>query len=272
MPHLADSSIDLIVTSPPYWVDPGDTYLGPALLAAQGGGTPQTYPDFLGSLRRCFAECHRVLKPGRFCAVNVAPTLVQGRLCPLPFHLVGLLEEVGLVLHQDLVWRRWRGWDKRAGHLVRRPYPGYFFPNRVLEYVLIFAKPGGTPMYLNRTQRERERSRIPTQGELFTHEIANNLWNILPVPPKTSAHPCPFPEELAHRLVTLYSYAGETVLDPFLGSGTTAKVAKLTGRGYVGYEPNLVFLQLARERLRETVLHRQRRVCRFETLPEPDHH
>ena len=275
MAALPDDSVDLIVTSPPYWVAPDDIGMVPAQLKDNSGDTPQNYEELLALLSRCYAECLRVLKPGRVCAVNVATTIIDGTFFPLPFHLVPLMESLGWRMKEDLIWRRWRGWDKRGGVVIQKPYPGYFYPNRIFEYVLLFTKPGGPPTYANRTEVEREASRIPVDDLLF-HELNNNIWNILPVQPQCrtkgadgTVHPCQYPEELAYRLITLYSYKGDVVLDPFTGSGTTLKVADLTGRRWVGYEPNPDFRRLAAERFRtERTIHRQRRITRFETLPE----
>ena len=264
MPQVPDASVSLMLTSPPYWVDPTDTYLGPALLRDTRGGTPQTYEQLLALLKRCFEECLRVIKPGGVLAVNVASTRVKGRLYPLPFDLALLLQKQGWRMKEEIIWRRWRGWDRRAGHLIRHPFPGYFFPNRVFEYVFVFHKPG-PPLYAGRTQEEKEASRLVID-DLYVHETANNIWNILPVQPGTSRHPCPFPEELAYRLVSLYSYRGDVVLDPFAGSGTTLKVARLLQRRWVGYEQNPVFADLARHRVQEGMLARQRRVTRFVNL------
>ena len=266
-------SVDLIVTSPPYWVRPDDPLLAPALLRDGEQGTPEDYQGLLDLLSRCFTECYRVLKPGGIACVNVASTIVKDRLYPLPYHLVPLLEKVGFVMKESIIWRRWRGWDHRGGVLIQKPYPGYFFPNRVHEYVLVFSKPG-PPIYQGRTQDERQRCRVPVDALLF-HEINNDMWNILPVQPlrRTQTpeglrHPCPFPEELAYRLIALYSYAGDLVLDPFTGSGTTAKVAHLLSRRFVGYEVNPAFIALAQERLKETAIERQKKVARFVAVEE----
>jgi len=276
MTELADNSIDLIVTSPPYWVDTKDAFLAPAAPRSlprtrpATRGVPDTYPlptynAFLEWLERCFAECYRVLKPGRFCAVEVATTLVHKQMFALPFHLVGRLEKIGFQFHQDIQWHRWRGWDRRGGVLIQHPYPGYYYPNRVLEYILVFVKPGQAKLFAGRSPAQRESSRIAID-DLYTKEIGTNLWHVAAVQPHSLQHPCPFPEELAYRLITLYSYRGDKVLDPFLGSGTTAKVARLTGREYYGYEVNPAFLKLARRRLREPTLQRQDWISRFQRL------
>ncbi len=277
MTELVENSIDLIVTSPPYWIDPNDKALGPALLRNDKRDTPQTYDELVALLERCFAECLRVLKPGGIAAVNVASTLVKGRYFALPFHLATLLEKQGWTIKEEIIWRRWRGWDRRGGVVIQNPYPGCFYPNRIFEYVLLFSKPGGPSIYQNRTSEEKEASQIIVDDLLY-HEINNNIWNILPVQPQQRSkaantlrpHPCPYPDELAYRLITLYSYKGDVVLDPFSGSGTTAKVASLTGRQFVGYELNPDFIALTKHRLAtETSLRRERRIARFETLSEP---
>jgi modification methylase len=273
MPELSDGSVDLIVTSPPYWVDPEDPLLKNALLQDGERRTPDSYGALLSFLSECFAECWRTLKPGGFACVNIASTRVKGKLYPLPFDLSVRLLASGWELQDEIVWRRWRGWDKRGGVVIQHPYPGYFYPNRVFEYVLVFRKPG-PPIQEGRSEEAREASRIAVD-HLLLHEVNNSIWNVLPVQPRSRArsaagvsHPCPFPDELAYRLVTLYSYVGDRVLDPFAGSGTTGKVARLTGRRFVGYEVNPAFLALAQERITEPTVRRERRVCRFEELPE----
>ena len=268
MVQVRDNSVDLVVTSPPYWVAPDDPLLQPALLKDGAGDTPQSYGELLSLLERCFAEVWRVLKPGGFACVNVASTLVKGKLYPLPFDLVVRLFVNGWELREEIVWRRWRAWDRRGGVAIQNPYPGYFYPNRVHEYVLVLAKPG-SPIYQGRSEQEREDSRLAMDA-LFYAEVNHSIWHILPehISRRRGGHPCPFPEELAYRLITLYSYKDDLVLDPFTGSGTTAKVAKLTGRRFVGYEANPHFAQVARERLNEPALRRERHLPRFETLPD----
>lgn len=267
MPELGKGSVDLVVTSPPYFVDAGDAFMHPAQLR-DGKEIPESYEALLNFLLRCFGEMFRVLKPGGFCCVNVASTRVRGVLYPLPFDLTIRLMQEGWVFQEEILWRRWRSWDRRAGHLIRNPYPGYYFPNRVFEYVLIFKKPG-PPIYQGRSKREKQDSKYPASDPLYAHEVANSIWNILPVQPQNKGqHPCPFPEELAARLIELYSYKNDVVLDPFMGSGTTGVAAKLLHRQFVGCEANPAFLTVARKRIGDAAtLKRERRICRFEHLP-----
>jgi modification methylase len=267
MKELDDGNVDLIVTSPPYFIPHTDEFMKPALLRGENG-IIEDYNTHLETLESIFVECLRVLKPGGFCAINVASTRVKRMLYPLPFDLTVRLIQQGWEFKEEIIWRRWRGWDKRAGVLIQHPYPGYYFPNRVFEFILIFKKPGA-PIYQGKSEAEREASRIEIDG-LYTKEIAQSIWNILPVlPDEKQGHPCPFPDELAARLIELYSYKGDLVLDPFLGSGTTGKVAHLSGRGFVGYEVNKGFLDLARKRIREPSLQRERHITKYVSLPIP---
>ncbi len=269
MAELADGSVDLVITSPLYFFAPGDPLMTPALLRDEEQNVQATYEDLLALLVRCFAEVRRVLKPGGFCAVNVASTRRYDRgkggpPYPLPFDLCVRMVSGGWELREEIIWRRWRAYDKRAGVLIQKPWPGYYYPNRVFEYLLIFTKPGGPRIYANRTDAEREVSRVEyaaTRDPLYTGEIANGIWSILPVmPAEKGAHPCPYPEELATRVIELYSYKSDLVLDPFLGSGTSGKAARLLGRRFVGYEMNPDFLALARQRIfNEPNLKRDRR-------------
>ena len=200
-------------------------------------------------------------------AVNVANTLVAGKLYPLPYDLALRLLGQGYEFKEELIWRRWRGWDRRGGTLIQKPYTGHFFLNRNHETVLVLKKPGPA-IYENRTDKEREDSRIEID-DLYTKEVSGSIWNILPVPPANKrAHPAPYPEELVYRLISLYSYAGEIILDPFTGTGTTGKVAHLLGRAFVGYEINPEFIPVAKKRMQEKNLYRQRRITRFERLPD----
>ena len=146
----------------------------------------------------------------------------------------------GWEFHQDIVWNKVTGGVKRAGVFIQYRKPGYYYPNIMTEYVLLFRKPGAL---------RRGRTKALDIDELFTRDIANNVWHIAPVPPNAIDHPCPFPEELARRLVVLYSDEGDEVLDPFLGSGQTALAALTHGRRCVGYDIEESYLRLAEARI-----------------------
>jgi len=152
----------------------------------------------------------------------------------VPFDLTCRLVAAGWGFHQDIIWHKSTGGVKRAGVFIQHPYPGYYHPNIMTEYILVFRKPGD-PIFRSATKDSKDAARYP-MGALFTKEIANNVWHVAPVPPGMLEHPCPFPEEIPYRLTQLYSYPGDTVLDPFLGSGQTTKVAFALGRSVVGYD------------------------------------
>ena len=282
MTELADGSVSLVVTSPPYFIDPADTGINPALLRNAGGDIPDDYAALLALLSRCFAEVWRVLKPGGIACVNVASTSVKGTTYSLPADLLVRLRDAGWQVKEELIWRRWRGWDRRAGGLLKQPYPGYYFPNRVHEQVFVLKKPGA-PIYAGKHDDQKWASAVmdavlatrpneSAEKTFYTAELANSIWNISPVLPQRKGadngnHPCPFPEELAYRLIALYSYRGDLVLDPFTGSGTVAKVAHRLARRFIGYELNPAFVTVAAKRVLDgSPVVRERRVARFETV------
>jgi site-specific DNA-methyltransferase (adenine-specific) len=255
--------VDLVVTSPPYWnsIDYDQHTTDPQAWYRTRKGSP--YDEYLDWLSHCFREVFRVLKAGGYCGVVIGTVLYEGRYYPLPYHFVGLMESLGYELEQDIVWHKVTGGAKRAGVTIQHPFPGYYKPNIMTEFIFVFRKPG-PPIYRERTPEEREQSRIPID-DLFKHELANNIWHIAPVPPNTIDHPCPFPEEIPYRLILLYSYRGDLVLDPFAGSGTTLKVALHLGRRAVGYEVKEKYVQLARQRLKEPLNLRRLLIPRYET-------
>ncbi len=252
MPELADGSVALTVTSPPYWnaIDYD--------IHANGNGAEwyrtrqydegfSSYEGYLDLLATIFTEVNRVTKPGGFCAVVIGTVLMKGRHIPVPFDLTARLchEDVGWEFHQDIVWHKTTAGVRRAGSAIQKPYPGYFYPNIMTEYILLFRKPG--PRIYRNLNGARETSRFQID-DVFKRDIANNVWHIAPVPPRVIDHPCPFPEEIPYRLITMYSYAGDTVLDPFVGSGQTTKVANCLDRLAVGYDTESSYVEYAAKR------------------------
>jgi len=243
MKNMPDESVDLIVTSPPYYnaidykmhvENPDKNYRS----------RPKTdYFEYLNFLEKSFRECYRVLKNGKYCSVVVGTVLQDGKHIPLPFDFVKIMQKIGYEFCQDIIWHKCTAGIRRAGSVIQKPYPGYYYPNIMTEYILIFRKQGDE-IYKNKSKEEKEKSKIEIDS-VFTRDIANNLWNIAPVPPRIIAHPCPFPEEIPFRLIKLYSYKGDIVLDPFAGAGTTLKVARYLGRNYVGCEIERKYVQYA---------------------------
>lgn len=253
MPELGSGSIALTVTSPPYWnaIDydvhangDGDEWYRTRRYS-EGFGD---YGEYLDLLARIFAEVHRVTKPGGFCAIVIGTVLLDGEHVPVPFDLTVRMATVGWQFHQDIIWHKTTAGIRRAGSAIQKPYPGYYYPNIMTEYILLFRKPG--PKIYRQANGSREASRFEID-DVFKMDIANNIWHIAPVPPRTINHPCPFPEEIPHRLVSMYSYVGDTVLDPFVGSGQTTKVAAALGRNAVGYDTRREYVDYAQARVTE---------------------
>ncbi len=132
----------------------------------------------------------------------------------------------------------------------------------MLEYILVFRKPGEKRMYVGRTMKEKKRDAMNVDA-VFTRDIANNIWHIAPVPPNQLPHPCPYPEELAYRLIRLFSYTGDLVLDPFAGIGTTLKVAEWAKRNWVGYELKKEYIRYAKKRIPQPVTLRKQLIAEF---------
>ena len=268
MDEVPNESIALVVTSPPYWnaIDYEQHVADPTEWYRTRQGSP--YEEYLDWLRVCFTEVFRKLKPGGFCCVVIGTVLYEGRHYPLPHHFTKLLEDIGYEFHQEIVWNKVTGGVKRAGVTIQNPYPGYYCPNIMTESILIFRRPG-PKIYADRSPEEKERNRLDID-QIFTRELANNVWHIAPVPPNSMPHPCPFPEEIPYRLILLYSYEGDAVLDPFLGIGTTTKVAHALGRDYYGYEVQPQYVEIARKRLEEPLHLREQLICTYEKMPVTD--
>ncbi|MDP2857096.1 MAG: site-specific DNA-methyltransferase [Bacillota bacterium] len=270
MDDLPDGSVALTVTSPPYWNavdydrhadDPGAEYRTRRYSLGF-----EAYHEYLEWFLRISREVFRATKPGGFYTLVVGTVLLDGAHYPVPFHITSRLGGLGWEFHQDIVWHKVTGGVKRAGVFIQKPYPGYYYPNVMTEYILVFRKPG-PPIYSARPEADLQGARTPTL-RLYTNEIANNVWHIPPIPPGHLSHPCPFPEEIPLRLITLYSYPGDLVLDPFCGSGQTLKVAAALGRHFVGYEINEKYVRYAKSRLAEPLsIRAQQLIAVFEKIP-----
>jgi modification methylase len=269
MRELKNDSVALTVTSPPYWnaidydIHASDKQQHYRTRKYALGY--EDYEEYLDWLERIFKEVLRVTRPGGFCAIVIGTVLLNGRHYPVPFDLIARLSRSGWEFHQDIVWHKCTAGVKRAGVTIQKPYPGYYYPNIMTEYILIFRKPG-EPIYKQVTGDEKKQSAFPI-NRLFTMDIANNVWHIAPVPPDMIDHPCPFPEEIPDRLIRLYSYANDMVLDPFAGSGQTLKVAHQLDRQYVGYETIDKYVQLTKARLKgKSAIRPQQLIVRFEKI------
>jgi DNA modification methylase len=234
MHEVESESISLTVTSPPYYNAPFDY--------------PDVYSDYeeeyLKMISRAVDEIYRVTAPGRIVCLVVDDMLVNGEKLPIVADITAIMRQSGFRYRDRIVWVKPKGYSRisrRSGVLIQHPYPMYFYPDNIQESILIFQKGRFDYRYLNYIDSETiERSKIDCK--LFNEEEWNlTVWpitNVLPTNNVLEKGVAAFPEELASRLVRLFSFYGETVLDPFLGSGTTSKVCAALGRNSVGYELN----------------------------------
>jgi len=227
MHEIPDGSIHLVVTSPPYFNAPFDYK-----------DLFKSYGQYLGVLKKVAKELFRVVSVGRIVVLNIDDMLIKGVKYPIVADATKIFQEVGFTYRDRIIWKKPDGYlriSRRSGVLLQHPYPMYFYPDNLLESILIFQK--GKFDYKSIPREIKEKSKINIE------EFTNNKWfmslwemnNVMPGSP-LEKDIAAFPEELPYRAIKLFSYVGETVLDPFLGSGTTMKVARQLGRNSIGIE------------------------------------
>ncbi len=242
MTELADNSVDLVVTSPPYWQI--KDYGAPGQI-----GFGQSLHEYLYDLSRVWAECARALKPGRRLCVNIgdqfARTVIYGRYKIIPLHaeVIAQCESLGLDFLGSIIWQKKTTMNTTGGATIMGSFPHP--PNGIVEldyeYILLFKKPGPPPKIVASVKAASAMTKEEWKLYFAGH------WNFGGA--RQALHEAMFPDELPYRLIRMFSYVGETVLDPFMGSGTTAKVAVENGRSAWGYEINPDFLPLIREKV-----------------------
>ena len=246
---LPDNSVALVVTSPPYFV--GKEYevavTGDPNTRAAAGGVPESYLDYLQMMRDVFAECVRVLEPGGRIAVNVA-NLGRKPYRSLSADVISILQDdLGLLLRGEIIWHKadgatgslaWGSWRLAANPVLRD----------ITERVVVASK--------GRFDRAYPKSRaglgLPHESTLSADDFMEatlDVWRIDSESARRVNHPAPFPIELPRRLIDLYTYKGDVVLDPFLGSGTTVVAAERTERRGIGFDLDEEYVKIARKRV-----------------------
>jgi site-specific DNA-methyltransferase (adenine-specific) len=242
MGELKDKSVHLIVTSPPYWQlkDYGtDIQIG----------FNDSYENYINNLNLVWSECFRVLQEGCRLCINIgdqfARSVYYGRYKVIPIHseIIRFCETVGFDFMGQIIWQKQTTMNTSGGGAVMGsfPYPRNGIVKLDFEYVLLFKKQGNAP----KPTKEQKDNAVMTNEEWNTY--FNGHWYFNGV--KQDKHLAMFPEELPARLVKMFSFPIETVLDPFMGSGTTALVAKKLNRNSVGYEINPEFIPLIKEKI-----------------------
>ena len=242
MRAVDDCSVALVVTSPPY-------FAGKEYEAALGEGhVPGSYLEYLAMLRDVFAECRRVLEPGGRLAVNVA-NLGRKPYRSLAGDVVQILQDdLTLLLRGEIIWQKARG---ATGSIAVGSYLSAANPvlRDVTERVVVASK-GRFDRAISRADRERRG--LPFENTISKDEFFASTLDVWEIPPEHArrvGHPAPFPVALPERLIQLYTYRGDVVLDPFLGSGSTAVAAIRTERRYVGYDTDPAYVALAEARI-----------------------
>ena len=230
MDELPDSSVHLMVTSPPYNVK-------------KEYDEDLSLEQYRELLRSVFRETYRVLVTGGRACVNVA-NLGRRPYIPLHRYIIEDMEALGFLMRGEILWNKgssaspstaWGSWKSAANPVLRD----------VHEYILVFSKQS----FARKRQKHHENT---IRKEDFL-EWTRSVWSFPAVPARTVGHPAPFPEELPRRLIELYTYKGDVVLDPFCGSGTTCLAALKAGRHFVGFDISSDYCRLADNRLKKPV-------------------
>ena len=244
MHHLPDSSVALVVTSPPYFV--GKEYED-SIAADADERVPTTYFEYLTMLDSVFAECVRVLEPGGRIAVNVA-NLGRKPYRSLSADVIRILEDLGLLLRGEIIWQKSRG---SSGSCAWGSFRSAANPalRDTTERIIVASKGRFDRAKSTATRAELglpHKSTLPTDEFM---EATLDVWDMHAESARRVRHPAPFPVELPRRLIDLYTFEGDAVLDPFMGSGSTLVAAALTDRRGVGYDLDPEYVDVARERI-----------------------
>lgn len=225
MAELPDSSVHLMVTSPPYNV-------------SKEYDDDLTLDEYRQLLARVFAETHRVLVHGGRACVNVA-NLGRKPYIPLHAYVIQEMEKLGFLMRGEIIWNKgssaspstaWGSWQSAANPTLRD----------IHEYILVFSK--------GDFSRKKTAGKNTIERDEFL-EYTKSVWTFPAERARKIGHPAPFPVELPRRLIQLYTYAGDIVLDPFCGSGTTCLAAVLSDRQFVAYEVKKEYVTLAGQRI-----------------------
>jgi site-specific DNA-methyltransferase (adenine-specific) len=242
MKEIPDESVHLIITSPPYWQ-----------LKDYGNGKQigfnDTYEEYINNLNLVWNECHRVLHKGCRLCINIgdqfARSVYYGRykVIPIRTEIIKFCESIGFDYMGAIIWQKVTTCNTTGGASVMGSYP---YPRNGIikldyEFILIFKK-YGTPPKVSHEIKEKSKLTDKEWNQYFTGH-----WNF--PGEKQDKHLAMFPEELPRRLIKMFSFIGDTVLDPFLGSGTTSLAAKNLDRNSIGYEINEEFLPIIKEKL-----------------------
>jgi len=230
MKEIPDCSVHLMITSPPYNV-------------SKEYDDDLSLDEYLTLLKNSFSETYRVLVNGGRACINVA-NLGRKPYIPLSDYISNMMIEIGFNMRGEIIWNKaasaspstaWGSWQSAANPTLRD----------IHEYILVFSK--------GDYKRERKKEELDIKKNTISKEQfmewTKSIWTMNAESARRIGHPAPFPEELPYRLIQLYSFTNDIVLDPFIGSGTTGVAALKTDRFYIGYDTNEGYIKLAKKRI-----------------------
>jgi site-specific DNA-methyltransferase (adenine-specific) len=235
MKEIPDNSLNLMITSTPYNV-------------SKEYDDDLSLKEYLDLLTDAFSETYRVLINGGRACINVA-NLGRKPYIPLSDYISKMMIEIGFTMRGEIIWNKaasaspstaWGSWQSAANPILRD----------IHEYILIFSKGS---YRRERTGEEKLKKQNTITKEQFM-EWTKSIWTMNAESARRIGHPAPFPEELPTRLIQLYSFTNDIILDPFMGSGTTALAAIKTKRNYIGYDINEDYIKLANTRIKNAIL------------------
>lgn len=230
MKDIPNNSLHLMITSPPYNV-------------SKEYDNDLSLNEYLNLLKNCFTETYRVLVDGGRACINIA-NIGRKPYIPLSDYISKIMIEIGFNMRGEIIW------NKSAGAGISTAWGSFQSASNpilrdVHEYILIFSK-GNYKRERDKNEKEFRHDNI-TKEEFI--EWTKSVWTMNTESAKRIGHPAPFPEELPNRLIKLFSFTNDIVIDPFMGSGTTAIAAIKNNRNFVGYEINKEYINLANNRI-----------------------
>lgn len=225
MTLIPDNSVHLMITSPPYNV-------------TKDYDNDLTLTEYLTLLEAVFKETWRTLVPGGRAAINVA-NVGRKPYVPLHAYIIEIMNKIGFLMRGEIIW------NKAASAGISTAWGSFASASNpclrdVHEYILIFSK------LTDKLEKGSKKDTISKENFL---EWSKSIWEFPTASAKKIGHPAPFPEELPSRLIEFYSYEGDIILDPFIGSGTTAIAALKLNRHYIGYEISPEYIDIAHKRI-----------------------
>ncbi|GIU71301.1 MAG: methyltransferase [Candidatus Nitrosocaldaceae archaeon] len=263
---IKPESVALTITSPPYRnaID-YDTHIANNKQRYRGkciwGTNESDTKEYLKIMKSIFDQVYEVTIPGGYCCIVIGYEVVKGEIIPLPSLLLAKLlsdRKKKWKLREEIIWNKVTAGRNGVGNRFsvtakslksKTTHFLNYYANIMHEYIFVLSK-GDTKVRINKEDTLQRIMKLKLHPYVY-RELANSVWNIAPVPPRSIDHPCPFPEQIPWRLIQLYSNPNDVVLDPMNGSGQTTKVAKYLNRQFIGVDKIEKYVELAKKRLDE---------------------